>query len=114
MGTRSSTGPSTITASASIARPAAVPRRAGRGPRIVATASTIVNASTTSTNEARNAAVIAGAAVVQVNIDAPLISLGKHHRETDIALSLRLFAISQCMIAWQRHKTGSRHLRVGR
>src|SRR5947209_18431746 len=42
------------------ARPASAPRPAGRQPRTVATASTIVSASTASTSEARKAATIAG------------------------------------------------------
>ncbi len=45
---------------ASTRRPANAPSPAGRQPRTVATASTIVSASTASTNEARNAVVIAG------------------------------------------------------
>jgi len=48
--------------------PAAVPSAAGRQPRKVATASTMVKASTTSTSEARKAALIAGAAVDQAII----------------------------------------------
>ena len=51
---------------ASSMRAAIVPINAGRQPRNVATASTIVKASTTSTNEARNAAPTAGAAMDQV------------------------------------------------
>src|SRR3546814_7186463 len=47
---------------------AAVPSAAGRQPRKVATASTMVKASTTSTREARKVALMAGAAVDQVNI----------------------------------------------
>jgi hypothetical protein len=44
---------------ASTTMPASAPKPAGRQPRTMATASTIVNASTASTNEARNAAVTA-------------------------------------------------------
>ena len=58
-GTRPSKGPSTTTISARTARPATTPNPAGRQPRTVATASTIVSASTASTSEARKAVVIA-------------------------------------------------------
>src|SRR5208282_5907647 len=68
IGTRSRSGPSTTMPPASKARPAAVPRAAGRHPRSVAAASTIVKASTTSTLEARKAALIAGAAADQLDI----------------------------------------------
>lgn len=46
-------------------RAAPVPRAAGRHPRRVPTARTIVNASTTSTSEARKAEPMAGAATLQ-------------------------------------------------
>src|SRR3984893_2816585 len=59
-GTRSSKGPSATTISASTTRPVNAPSPAGRQPRTVATASTMVRASTASTSEARNAASIAG------------------------------------------------------
>src|SRR5436190_1756463 len=59
---------SSTPAAASRQRAAAVPSAAGRQPRKVATARTIVKASTTSTSEARNAAPIAGAAVDQISI----------------------------------------------
>src|ERR1700730_17574541 len=63
IGTRSRSGPNNRTIAANNPRPAFVPRAAGRHPRKVATASTMVKASTTSTIEARNAALTAGAAV---------------------------------------------------
>src|SRR5271168_600637 len=65
IGTRSRGGPSKRTIPASTVSPAAVPSAAGRQPRKVATARTMVKASTTSTREARNAALTAGAAVDQ-------------------------------------------------
>src|SRR6516164_7203840 len=65
---RSRSGPSNRTIPASTARPAIVPSAAERQPRNVATASTIVKASTTSTSEARNAAITAGVAMDQVMI----------------------------------------------
>src|SRR3989441_6207491 len=65
-GTRSSSGPRPATISASEANPAAAPSPAGRQPRTVATARTIVSASMASTSDARNAAEMAGAAMVQV------------------------------------------------
>src|SRR6516162_7846219 len=68
IGMRSKTGPSRRTIQASTPSPPAVPSAAGRQPRNVATASTIVKASTTSTSEAKNAALIAGAAVDQDGI----------------------------------------------
>ena len=59
-GTSSRSGPSPATIRTSDARPASAPSPAGRQPRTVATASTMVSASTASTSEARNAAVTAG------------------------------------------------------
>src|SRR6478736_9786730 len=60
---RSITGPSARTRRPRTPSPATVPVRAGRQPCTVATASTMVKASTTSTSEARNVAEMAGAAV---------------------------------------------------
>src|SRR5258705_2792052 len=67
-GTRSSKGPSATTMRASTRRPANAPSPAGRQPRTVATASTIVSASTASTNEARNAVVIAGPMCAKLSV----------------------------------------------
>src|SRR5438105_11899150 len=64
-GTWSRSGPSATTINASAASPAAVPATAPRQPRSVPAASTMVNASTTSTSEATKAAPTAGAAVVK-------------------------------------------------
>ncbi len=50
---------------------AVVPSSAGRHPRMVATANTIVNGSTASTSEARKADVMVGAAVAHENIEYP-------------------------------------------
>src|SRR3982074_1845535 len=61
-------GPSSRTAPANNAKAAPAPSAAGRQLRGVATASTIVNASTTSTSEARKAAPTAGAAVDQISM----------------------------------------------
>ncbi len=55
------------------AHPATAPSPAGRQPRTVPTASTIVSASTASTSELRNAAEMAGAATVQVII-SPILA----------------------------------------
>src|SRR5262249_8166655 len=60
--------PKIATITVSSPRPARAPSAAGRQPRTVATASTIVKASTTSTRELRKAAEMAGAAVVQVSM----------------------------------------------
>src|SRR6516225_12279552 len=68
---RSRSGPSSSTIAVSTMSPAVVPSAAGRQPRNVATASTIVKASTTSTREAKNAAVTAGAAVAKVIVFPP-------------------------------------------
>src|SRR6266850_1304993 len=65
-GTRSSSGPRTATISASEANPAAAPSPAGRQPRTVATARTMVSASMASTSDPRKAAEMAGAEVAQV------------------------------------------------
>jgi hypothetical protein len=65
-------GPSTSTMAASKARPAVVPHAARRQPRNIATASTIVKASTI---ESRNAAVTAGAAMDLV-LDILVINRG--------------------------------------
>jgi len=66
---RSSSGPRVSTIAPSTASAAAVPAMAGFQPRSVATTSTIVKASTTSTVEARKEAPTAGAAVDQSIID---------------------------------------------
>jgi hypothetical protein len=52
------------------ARPPSVPSVAGRQPRTVPTASTMVSASTASTSELRNAVEMAGAAIVQFTIQS--------------------------------------------
>jgi hypothetical protein len=66
-------GPSAITMSASTARPARTPRPAGRQPRTIATASTIVSASTASTSEARKAAAIAGQTSAKLPVTRSLL-----------------------------------------
>src|SRR5712691_5798987 len=67
-GTRSRSGPSARTMSASEARPASAPSPAGLQPRTVAAESTIVSASTASTSELRNAAETAGATDVHAMV----------------------------------------------
>lgn len=57
IGTSASSGPNASTSAASNARAKAAPVSAGRQLRVTPTASTMVKASTTSTKEARNAAV---------------------------------------------------------
>src|SRR5712691_6876836 len=97
----SSSGPNAMTINASTARPAKVPSAAGRQLRTVATASTIVNASTTSTSELRKAAEIAGAAVVQIGIELSMrgpsgdLMPGKIAARRDVASSkqLKIFVI---------------------
>src|SRR6266571_2987494 len=59
IGMRASSGPKASTRSARKARPATVPASAGRHPRTVPTASTMVSASTASTREATKAEAIA-------------------------------------------------------
>src|SRR5258707_5396077 len=75
MGTRSSSGPSKTTNMQSTTRAAAVPKAAGRHPRTVPTARTMVNASTTSTSEARKAEPTAEAATLDVT---GLITISRH------------------------------------
>src|SRR6266581_6516138 len=62
IGMRAISGPRASTSSARKASPARVPASAGRHPRTVPTASTMVSASTASTSEARKAEAIAGPA----------------------------------------------------
>src|SRR6266571_4012719 len=62
IGMRAISGPKASTSSARKASPARVPASAGRQPRTVPTASTMVSASTASTSEARKAEAIAGPA----------------------------------------------------
>ena len=58
IGTSASSGPNASTSAASTASASAAPISAGRQLRVTPTASTIVKASTTSTKEARKAAVM--------------------------------------------------------
>src|SRR3984893_16572261 len=74
-GTRSRSGPSATTMRISNARPANAPSPAGRQPRTVATASTIVSASPASTSEARNAPVTAAPIWAQLAVTGCLREL---------------------------------------
>src|SRR5438552_14563369 len=117
IGTRSRSGPSSRMAPASEARAAAVPTAAGRQPRNDATARTIVKASTTSTIEAKNAAITAGVAD-QVNIKPPFQATSEI-TDTDSANLARGANVSNALISqpyappecghWRKgiHETGN-------
>jgi hypothetical protein len=79
---------------ASEARAAAVPTAAGRQPRNVATARTIVKASTTSTIEAKNAALTAGAAMDKVGIKFPSRDMSEVADSTNLGWGSECF---QCI-----------------
>jgi DNA-binding MurR/RpiR family transcriptional regulator len=65
--------------------PAPAPSTAGRQPENIPTASTMVNASTTSTSEARNAALTAGAAALHVAMSIELSLYTRTARDTHVA-----------------------------
>ncbi len=118
-GTRSSKGPSATTMRASTRRPANAPSPAGRQPRTVATASTIVSASTASTNEARNAVVIAGPMCAKLSVmrtirlaDRTIASRAEANAEVKNRKSNRLFPIKTNLSCgntiWRKQELGIR------
>src|SRR5436305_9828353 len=96
-------------APASVARAAAVPNAAGRQPRKVATARTIVKASTTSTIEAKNAALTAGAAMDQLSIEIPFS--GKY-RNSDSTAQIWLADVNVPNALISRHRASTEWVRV--